>query len=116
MDICQCQIVNDGWQSIGGDWYYFKDGVINQFPIIETEDYGACTFKSDGRYTGRAKRSNWYYINEKWYYVKAEGSLARGKETINGHTYYFNSGFQRYFKMNIIANMIIIVIKVSQYG
>ncbi|RGF90308.1 hypothetical protein DXA12_07195 [Ruminococcus sp. AM57-5] len=87
------EIVNDGWQSIGGDWYYFKDGVINQFPIIETEDYGACTFKSDGRYTGRAKRSNWYYINEKWYYVKAEGSLARGKETINGHTYYFNSGF-----------------------
>ena len=84
-------IVSDGWQEIGGKYYYFTDGVMNEYEVLKTEDYGVCTFASDGHWTGYAAKNSWIKTSDGYfYYVKDDGSLAKGEENIEGRIYYFN--------------------------
>ena len=54
-----------GWQSIGGEWYYFQE----------------TTNPAEGwMVTGRRQ------IDAKWYYFYGDGHMARNV-TIDGHTY-----------------------------
>lgn len=109
----------DGWQKIGGKWYYFTKG---QEVTRDTyfRDYIGCEMQtgwvndggtwyymnsSGAMQTGWVRdRGKWYYMNSdgamqtgwnfigwKWYYMDDPGNMVTGWKYINGSWYYMNS-------------------------
>ncbi|MBE5943294.1 MAG: hypothetical protein E7258_00070 [Lachnospiraceae bacterium] len=102
--------IADGWQQLGNDWYYGRDGVFvrDEYVYINGIWY---FFYSDGamanevNYTadGREASMGWHYYKPAttgeaaeyyagisgWVYVNIEGDTVSGWQKIDGVTYYF---------------------------
>ena len=40
---------------------------------------------------GKVTKSKWVQVKGDWYYMKADGYMATGRQTINGKSYTFNA-------------------------
>ncbi len=57
-------LVEEGWQEVGGDWYYFE---------------------------GSAMQTGWEQVNGEWYYLEESGAMATGWQEVDGTWYYLNN-------------------------
>lgn len=102
----QAYMTPDGWQTIGGKRYYFKNGkpvkwtqyiggkryYFNGAGVMQT---GWITWKDDGSKSYFDKDGvcckGWQKIGGKWYYFDPKTYKAvKWSQTINGKRYYFN--------------------------
>lgn len=82
-----------GWQSIGGDKYYF-------YPESHDMAYGRVQIDGKNYFLntpganadGRMQHSGWFYdsIYGKWSYATSDGELLTGWHNLDGTWYYFN--------------------------
>lgn len=82
-----------GWQSIGGDKYYF-------YPENHDMAYGRVQIDGKNYFLntpganadGRMQHSGWFYdsIYGKWSYATSDGELLTGWHNLGGAWYYFN--------------------------
>ena len=103
------EIINDGWVTSAGNWYYVKNGqmVENQFINLGKYTYylgnngimykNQCKtiqndtktlnyrFDADGRMV-----TGWYQDGLTWFYYTSDGTAASGTTTINGKVYFFD--------------------------
>ncbi len=89
-------VLLDGWQKIGGVWYYFEPEAYfmyaNGIYVIGSDCYA---FKASGAMvTGWHKVSYTYEESGQtivlWFYAKSSGPLATGWQKIGGKWYYFD--------------------------
>ena len=93
----------NGWNLLGGNYYYVKDGSILKDGSYKLPDGKWYSFNSDGvmqkntRLWGHwhdesgAALTGWFQLAGKWYYAaKVDGLLYKGLHTINGSKYYFD--------------------------
>ena len=93
----------EGWQKLGGDWYYAANGDY-YYGGIRTINGKEYVFDSNGKmlvgkeamimgcYTdsnGVLLKNTWKKIDGSWYYFTSTGRFAYGYEKINGKVYYF---------------------------
>lgn len=86
-------IAVSGWQSIGGDKYYF-------YPENHDMAYGRVQIDGKNYFLntpganadGRMQHSGWFYdsIYGKWSYATSDGELLTGWHNLGGAWYYFN--------------------------
>ena len=105
----------NGWQLIGNEFYYFyPDGYMASGEYIKSENYDTNKklyyVSSDGAWdnhsyywnhnsvgwwlqgdTGWYAKSEWFKVDGKWYYAKADGYIATGTLTIGSKIYSFKS-------------------------
>ena len=85
------EIVNDGWQSIGGNWYYLEPGMARGIEFVEYNgEYEYAFFDENGVY--HKLTDGWKSIKTEegftdWYYVK-NGKPASGY--VDGYHFYGN--------------------------
>ena len=93
----------NGWNLLGGNYYYVKDGFILKDGSYKLPDGKWYSFNSDGvmqkntRLWGHwhdesgAALTGWFQLAGKWYYAaKVDGLLYKGLHMINGSKYYFD--------------------------
>ncbi len=77
-------ISDNGWQQVGGVWYYYQGTTLVK---------GWLKWKNDWYYldntTGAMLANQWVLDNGKWYYMTASGAMATGWKQIGGVWYYF---------------------------
>lgn len=84
----------DGFATVDGVQYYFYSGCMARNESVTTDGV-AYVADDDGHLTQLA--SGWNYVSEYYYYVKEDGSLAKGEVLlINGAYYAFDWGGQMY--------------------
>lgn len=102
---------NNVWKNLHGQWYYIQNNKLLKDTVckIGNDYYG---FDSEGamrtdrlfynsekeRYyfadqNGKLAKNSWVKWNGKWYYFGKDATGAEGIQTINGKTYYFESGY-----------------------
>lgn len=69
-------ILKNGWQSVGGAWKYYDLTNYNELPA---------TLQPDGWATATINEVEYKY------YFKGGTKLLKGKQTIDGHSYYFDA-------------------------
>ena len=112
-DLSAVTDTTNGWQTDGGDTYYYVDGEMVKSTVMEI-DGNLYAFRSNGKmyedepftlatsggyFYGRAKeggrlyRSAWYLTNEEepvWYYYGADGRGAKDLAKVGNKTYLFD--------------------------
>ena len=81
-------VLREGWQKIGGVWYYFSNYMLTGTAFIDGEIHA---FDGSGAWTTRPgwmEDKNGSYST--WYYLDANGKPVTGWKKINGVWYYFN--------------------------
>lgn len=75
--------VSDGWQKLGGVWYYYTNGA----PVKSRwRKIGGVWYSFDG--SGKMRESTWFKDGGKWYYLRASGAMATGWQKVDGVWYY----------------------------
>ena len=95
--------ISQGWNLLGGDYYYMKDGVLLKNGSFCLEDGKWYLFDADGkmltnveadeRWYGAsgAALTGWFKQNGNWYYGNSFDAITyKGLHRINGAEYYFD--------------------------
>lgn len=103
------QVYNNGWQVIGGSWYYFK-GTNLAVDGVTSDGYNDYWFDHNGHYLtnvwyqnpsasnnwmyfggdGKAYRDSWQVINGSWYYFKGTQLAVDGTYSDGYNNYQFD--------------------------
>ena len=81
-------VLLDGWQSIGGKWYYFEPEAYNMYHGESYEiNHKVYIFEDSGALGSTA---GWLQNREGWFYIHSDGTPYTGWKKISGKSYYFN--------------------------
>ncbi len=76
-------LVEEGWQEVGGDWYYFSDSAMQTgWEQVNGEWY---YLKESG-----AMATGWQEVDGTWYYLEQSGAMATGWQKVGGAWYYLS--------------------------
>lgn len=77
-----------GWCEEGGGWRYYNGDTGDCVRNNWVKDIDGKWYWFDG--AGRMVTNTWYQYKEDWYYLRSDGSMAKGLQESGGKWYYMN--------------------------
>ncbi len=86
----------NGTTTIDGVTYYFSSGCLATEGLVSSNSStGVHTIRKKDNSTAELSSKGWHKVDESWYYIKSDGSIAKSEILeISGNKYYFYSNGQ----------------------
>lgn len=77
-----------GWHQDGGFWYFYLGNTGDRVANDWYEDEDGKWYWFNG--AGQMVANTWYLYKKSWYYLRSDGSMAKGLQESEGKWYYLN--------------------------